>query len=212
MLTKQDIFQKIIDNKETIKSFGVTQIGLFGSYVRNEQTESSDIDILVDYDVDKISYVKYFNFCEFIESIFKNNKIDIVTKNGLSRYIGPHILKEVDYVKIWRNRIYRSYFWRVKICNKHNQFFNIWTFFEDEVIKRAVVRALEIVGEATKNLSIDFRLKYNQVPWKFMAGMRDKLIHDYMGVDYRLVFKTAKEDVPELFDYIELIVKEHTNK
>jgi uncharacterized protein with HEPN domain len=71
---------------------------------------------------------------------------------------------------------------------------------------------LEIVGEATKNLSIDFRLKYNQVPWKFMAGMRDKLIHDYMGVDYRLVFKTAKEDVPELFDYIELIVKEHTNK
>lgn len=85
-------------------------------------------------------------------------------------------------------------------------------FIEDEVIKRAVVRALEIVGEATKNLSIDFRLKYNQVPWKFMAGMRDKLIHDYMGVDYRLVFKTAKEDVPELFDYIELIIKEHTNK
>ena len=71
---------------------------------------------------------------------------------------------------------------------------------------------MEIVGEATKNLSIDFRLKYNQVPWKFMAGMRDKLIHDYMGVDYRLVFKTAKEDVPELFDYIELIIKEHTNK
>ncbi|UPQ80820.1 DUF86 domain-containing protein [Flavobacterium azooxidireducens] len=85
-------------------------------------------------------------------------------------------------------------------------------FIEDEVIKRAVVRALEIVGEATKNLSIDFRLKYNQVPWKFMAGMRDKLIHDYMGVDYRLVFKTAKEDVPELFDFIELIIKEHTNK
>lgn len=85
-------------------------------------------------------------------------------------------------------------------------------FVEDEIIKRAVVRALEIVGEATKNLSIDFRLKYNQVPWKFMAGMRDKLIHDYMGVDYRLVFKTAKEDVPELFDYIELIIKEHTNK
>ncbi|PKP19282.1 MAG: hypothetical protein CVU07_00145 [Bacteroidetes bacterium HGW-Bacteroidetes-23] len=85
-------------------------------------------------------------------------------------------------------------------------------FVEDEIIKRAVVRALEIVGEATKNLSSDFRQKYNQVPWKFMAGMRDKLIHDYMGVDYRLVFKTSKEDVPELFDFIELIIKEHTNK
>ncbi len=82
-------------------------------------------------------------------------------------------------------------------------------FIKDEVIKRAVVRALEVVGEATKNLSHDFRQKYNQVPWKFMAGMRDKLIHDYMGVDYNLVFKTSKEDVPELYGFIELILKEH---
>ncbi len=81
-----------------------------------------------------------------------------------------------------------------------------------KTLKRAVVRALEIVGEATKNLSYDFRQKYYQVPWKFMAGMRDKLIHDYMGVDYRLVFKTAKEDVPELFDYIEQIIKENSTK
>ncbi|WP_353170086.1 DUF86 domain-containing protein [Flavobacterium sp.] len=80
------------------------------------------------------------------------------------------------------------------------------SFINDEILKRAVVRALEIVGEATKNLSLDFRLKYNQVPWKSMAGMRDKLIHDYMGVDYNLVFKTAKENVPELLDLIELII------
>lgn len=85
-------------------------------------------------------------------------------------------------------------------------------FIADEIVKRAVVRALEIVGEATKNLSYDFRQKYHQVPWKFMAGMRDKLIHDYMGVDYRLVFKTAKEDIPELIEYIEQIIKENSNK
>ena len=48
MLTKKEIFQTIIDHKDEIKSFGVTEIGLFGSYVRNEQTEESDIDILVD--------------------------------------------------------------------------------------------------------------------------------------------------------------------
>ncbi len=48
-------------------------------------------------------------------------------------------------------------------------------FIEDETLKRAVVRALEIVGEATKNLSYDFRQKYNQVPWKLMAGMRDNI-------------------------------------
>ncbi len=100
MLTKQEIFKTIRENKETIKSFGVTEIGLFGSYVRGEQTESSDIDILVDYDIDQISYSKYFNFCEYIESLFYENKVGIVTKNGLSEFIGPHILKEVNYVEI----------------------------------------------------------------------------------------------------------------
>ncbi len=85
-------------------------------------------------------------------------------------------------------------------------------FLKDEILKRAVVRALEIIGEATKNLTLDFRLKYNQVPWKFMAGMRDKLIHDYMGVDYNLVFKTVKENIPEVNDFIEIILKEHNKQ
>lgn len=60
MLTKKDIFQTIIDHKDEIKSFGVTEIGLFGSYVRNEQTEASDIDILVDYNLDEINLKKIF--------------------------------------------------------------------------------------------------------------------------------------------------------
>jgi uncharacterized protein len=100
MLTKQDIFKTIQDNKEKIKSFGVTEIGLFGSYARNEQTENSDIDFLVDYDLDKISFIKYYSACEFLENLFYHKKIDIVSKNGLSKYLGPHILKEVKYVKI----------------------------------------------------------------------------------------------------------------
>ncbi len=100
MLTKQDIFKTIQDNKETIKSFGVTQIGLFGSYVRNEQTSTSDIDFLVDIVKEKKTLKNYIDFCDLLESLFVNNKIDIVSKKGISEFIGPHILKEVDYVKI----------------------------------------------------------------------------------------------------------------
>jgi predicted nucleotidyltransferase len=100
MLNKQEIFKTIQAHKDEIKSFGVTQIGLFGSYVRNEQTEDSDIDFLVDYDIEKISYRNYFNFCEYIESLFNENRVGIVTKNGLSEFIGPYILKEVNYVEI----------------------------------------------------------------------------------------------------------------
>jgi predicted nucleotidyltransferase len=100
MLTKKEIFQTIIDHKDEIKSFGVTEIGLFGSYVRNEQTEASDIDILVDIIKEKKTLKNYIDFCDLLENLFKNNKIDIVSKKGLSEFIGPHILKEVDYVKI----------------------------------------------------------------------------------------------------------------
>ena len=100
MITKQEIFQTIIDNKETIKSFGIIEIGLFGSYVRGEQTEESDIDILVDYSKGEMDYFKFFNFCEMINSLFNENKIDVITKNGLSEFICPYILKEVEYAQI----------------------------------------------------------------------------------------------------------------
>lgn len=100
MLTKQDIFQTIIDNKETIKSFGVTEIGLFGSYARDEQTESSDIDLLIDYNKNEINLKNFMSFCFMMDDLFKEIKVEVVTKNGLSKYIGPYILKEVEYVKI----------------------------------------------------------------------------------------------------------------
>ena len=100
MLTKQDIFQTIIDNKEAIKSFGVTEIGLFGSYVRDEQTDESDIDILVDYQKEKKTLRNFLDFCDLMDKLFAELKIDVVSKKGLSEFIGPHILKEVEYVEI----------------------------------------------------------------------------------------------------------------
>ena len=100
MLTKQDIFQTIIDNKEAIKSFGVTEIGLFGSYVRDEQTDKSDIDLLIHYDIKEINMKKFMNFCFMMDDLFSEIKVDVVTKNGLSQFIGPYILKEVEYVEI----------------------------------------------------------------------------------------------------------------
>ena len=100
MLTKQDIFQTIIDNKEAIKNFGVTEIGLFGSYVRDEQTDKSDIDLLIHYDIKEINMKKFMNFCFMMDDLFNKIKVDVVTKNGLSKYIGPFILKEVEYVEI----------------------------------------------------------------------------------------------------------------
>jgi uncharacterized protein with HEPN domain len=77
---------------------------------------------------------------------------------------------------------------------------------EDEVLTRALVRSLEIIGEATKKLPIDFRNQYPQVNWEEMAGMRDVLIHDYFGIDYDVVWNTVKYDIPELQNELERII------
>ena len=75
-------------------------------------------------------------------------------------------------------------------------------FLQDEVMKRAVVRSLEIIGEAGKNISADDRLKWPRINWKNMAGMRDRLIHDYAGVNYNIVWEVVKIKIPELENQI----------
>ena len=82
-------------------------------------------------------------------------------------------------------------------------------FLQDETLKRAVVRSLEIIGEATKKIPNDFKIKWDSIKWKNMAGMRDRLIHDYMGVNYSIVWDVIKNKIPELYDQInEVLEKE----
>ena len=75
-------------------------------------------------------------------------------------------------------------------------------FLYDETLKRAIVRSLEIIGEATKKIPADYKIKWNNVKWKDMAGMRDRLIHDYMGVNYSIVWDVIRNKIPELYDQI----------
>lgn len=81
-------------------------------------------------------------------------------------------------------------------------------FLNDEVLKRAVVRSLEIIGEATKKIPADFKLKRETVKWKNMAGMRDRLIHDYMGINYSIVWDVIKNKIPELHSQISAILND----
>ncbi|WP_262248527.1 HepT-like ribonuclease domain-containing protein [Parapedobacter soli] len=83
------------------------------------------------------------------------------------------------------------------------------TFIEDETLKRAVVRSLEIIGEATKKISPDFRDRYPSINWKSMAGMRDRLIHDYMGINYKIVWDVIINKIPELKRQISRIIETH---
>lgn len=71
-------------------------------------------------------------------------------------------------------------------------------FLKSVKTQDAVIRRLEIIGEATKNLPRDFRKRYADVPWSELAKMRDKLIHGYFGIDLELTWKVVKQDIPEL--------------
>jgi uncharacterized protein with HEPN domain len=81
-------------------------------------------------------------------------------------------------------------------------------FVRDDKTSSAVVRKLEIIGEATKNVPKDIRQKYKEVPWSDMAKMRDKVIHFYFGVDYEIVWKVIKERLPEIKPMISRILKD----
>lgn len=81
-------------------------------------------------------------------------------------------------------------------------------FNNDETLKRAVVRSLEIIGEATKKISPEYKAKFQSVEWKNMAGMRDRLIHDYIGVNYFIVWDVIKNKIPDLLVKIKEILSE----
>jgi len=82
-------------------------------------------------------------------------------------------------------------------------------FLKDRKTINAVVRSLEVIGEAAKKIPEGVRKKHPEVPWKRMAGMRDKLIHEYFGVDEDMVWKVATEELPPLKPALERIVKEY---
>lgn len=85
---------------------------------------------------------------------------------------------------------------------------NFKDFTKDKKTIYAVVRGIEIIGEATKHIPKSIRNKYPEVPWKDMAGMRDKVIHEYFAVDLKVVWKTATRHLPKIKPLIQKVFKD----
>lgn len=81
-------------------------------------------------------------------------------------------------------------------------------FVNDRKTLNAVIRSIEVIGEATKNIPDRIKADYKDLPWKLMSGMRDKLIHGYFGVDTKTLYKAAKDDIPPLKASIQKMLKE----
>ena len=85
--------------------------------------------------------------------------------------------------------------------------FDQFMLVDKKIIRDAVVRKLEIIGEAAKHFSIKFRTKHSDIPWKEIVGMRDNLIHEYFDVAWDIVWSTVKEDLPQLEKKLREIIK-----
>ena len=85
-------------------------------------------------------------------------------------------------------------------------------FKEDKRTVNAVIRSLEVMGEAAKNIPETIRKKYSGIPWKEMTGIRDKLIHEYHGVDLEIIWKVVKEELPPVKPLVLKLLKEVDSK
>jgi uncharacterized protein len=99
IMPKDAILQTLVTHKQQLIAFGVNKIGLFGSYLRNEATEQSDIDLLVDIQKEKKTFKNFLALNYYLEELF-DCKVELVTTQSLSPYIGPHILKTIAYAPI----------------------------------------------------------------------------------------------------------------
>ena len=97
-MNKKSVLNRLSSLKAPLMAVGVSQLGLFGSTVRGENTRKSDIDILIDFNTGQETYLNFIDACSILQSAFGKIKLDVVTKKGLSPYISETILKEVEYV------------------------------------------------------------------------------------------------------------------
>ena len=98
--TKLDILNILDERRDRLRALGVRRIGLFGSFVRGEQRPDSDIDLLVEFEPARKTFDTFNELCFFLEEILQR-RIELVTVESLSPYLGPYILREVEYAAVW---------------------------------------------------------------------------------------------------------------
>ena len=97
--TKRNVLSLIYEHRSQIRDLGVKRLGLFGSFVRGQQNSDSDVDVLVEFELGQKTYDNFIRVAFLLESLF-GRRVEVVTPEALSPYIGPHILEEVEYAPL----------------------------------------------------------------------------------------------------------------
>ncbi len=98
-MNKEEILRKIRENRDKIRSFGVKRIGVFGSFVRGEEKEDSDIDIIVEFEEEKKNFDNFINLAFYLEELL-GRKVDLLTPESISQYMKPYVEREIVYENV----------------------------------------------------------------------------------------------------------------
>jgi uncharacterized protein with HEPN domain/predicted nucleotidyltransferase len=177
------------------KLFGVKKIGIFGSLARGDEHPGSDIDIEVEFEKGSDTYRNYFGLALYLEELLGGRRVDLVTTRVLEGYL--HADVAADHAEKNRDRVYISRMLEEMVFlleRKKNLGFR--EFSHDDLMKRAAIRSLEIIGDGAARMSEATKKAYPGIPWRELAGMKDRLAGMYFSPDWVLVWDILAEEIP----------------
>ncbi len=179
-------------NKPVLKAY------LFGSYVRGEASMQSDIDILVELDYSKRVGLEFIQMQLDLEDLLES-KVDLISNQGLSKYIKPMINQEKnlfmksevgDQARL--NHILNA----IEEIETYLLDINHQDFINNSMMKFACIKQLEVIGEAANHVSIVVKQAFPDIEWRQIIGMRNLFVHEYFGIDNDLVWNIVQFDIP----------------
>jgi Uncharacterized conserved protein len=194
---REDVMLKLNAKYPVMKNlFGIRKIGIFGSVARGEETGTSDVDIEVEFEPADDTFHNYYGLLCFLEELL-GKPVDLVTTRVLDSYIRPDVSD--SRAELNRDRVYITQILdEILFLIQRSRTITYKEFVRDEIVKRAVARSLEIIGESAHNLSPSFREAHTGIPWDELVAMRYRLIHMYFGVDWHLAWDILERQIPAL--------------
>ena len=192
------------------KRWKVSELAFFGSVLREDFRPNSDIDLLVSFSPRaKVSLFDLVRMQNELKEIFGRN-VDLVERRAIEKsenYIRrKNILSNTKVVYAARKAYLLDILISARKALKFVKDIDRNEFEGNEVIQNAVLRPLEVIGEASGKISKGFRELHTEIPWEDMIDLRNRLIHEYFRVDYGVVWDTIQNELPRLIEQIEPLV------
>ncbi|OPX70776.1 MAG: Nucleotidyltransferase domain protein [Methanoregulaceae archaeon PtaB.Bin108] len=178
------------------KLYGVKKIGLFGSVARGEERAQSDIDIEVEFETGMDTYQNFIGLSLYLDEIL-GRPVDLVMSRVLASYLRPEL--GAEFAALSRDQVYLNQILdEIAYLSHRTHGMTARDFQKDETLKRAVLRSMEVIGEAAGRISDQCRRDMAAIPWRELEGLKTRLVHPYFSPDWGLVWNVLNVFLPSV--------------